>query len=239
MDNNGFDFLKELQSFAEELKNRYNKDIPDDPLIKETCDKYHAYESAYENSYGKFKSEVIKNAYRTEYASGAVGLYLSYYSPSYQDLFIGGVKRGRIVKKPKKVEAEYIFDKDGKIICYKEYLRNKVTREEYFDYKPDKIISVRYDVSFPDDIYIETIAEYIYDGGRIIHFEYALFKRFQAGCSDAISYMSEDDEYNGDRLKSTVMTTIESAVNIIHREKYTFYNDDKGKLKYDYEQLIK
>ena len=36
-----------------------------------------------------------------------------------------------------------------------------------------------------------------------------------------------------------IKKTIESAVNIIHREKYTFYKDGKGKLKYDYEQLIK
>ncbi len=237
-----------LESLPDELKKRvqtYDDYLKSDEF-KNECKPYdeidrkyvQLYEQ-YKDSFEKLHDEMKPREYRREYAKGSVGLHRGYYSPSIQDLYVGGTKPGRLLKRPPKnnnYDTEYVFDEDGKMICCKTYWLKDSGEffeytNEFFLYGTDKVTTFTYWFTDYAPPKLTIITESSYKDELLVRFEEVqchLVSRFNR-CSD-ISI--EDLEYEDGLLKSSVWHNYvpDGKRKYLRKMKYTFFRNEVGEI---------
>lgn len=87
-------------------------------LFNDRNDSFIQLRENYKDSFDSLYNNALNSVYKKEYAKGCFALHLGYYSPSYEELYVGGVKRGRLLKSGNtNYDYEYWYDEYGKMIC--------------------------------------------------------------------------------------------------------------------------
>lgn len=149
----------------------------------------------------QLESELLAGDLRTEYAAGS-NLHRGFYCPSYvYDLFTGGAKRGRIMKKlsaKSKPSHRYLFHPDGRLlqsaICGNG--PSDIAAAEYLFYHDDTVTGIGISGSGK----LQTISEERYDGKRLLHYLSCLVNGSSIGDLQAEYYRYEGDTLVGCEL---------------------------------------
>ena len=136
---------------------------------------------------------------RTEIATGS-GLHRGFYCPSLtEDIVVGNVHRGRLLKRlsPKrKWYFVYGFDRDDKLILSQMYYNGKLAEEEHLFYDGDRVYGV---TQSPDGGLIRVASETYLDG-EIMCYERAEISPWDEKCKCFKMYR-EEYIYVSDHLK--------------------------------------
>lgn len=119
-----------------------------------------------------YESLINNNEYRQQYSTEAIGLEIGYYSKSKTDLYINGIKRGRLISKIPKIFDGFIyyFD-DNKMVMARRMVNNREADITFIDYSEQYCFGYTYAVVgglIPRRCFV-----YEMDADRIIGFKYS------------------------------------------------------------------
>ena len=239
------DELKEVKAYWDSEENLKNCEP-----FEQLNQKFISLHKKYNGSFNELYKDVESMACRREYAKGGIGLHRGFYSPSLMDLVVGGVNRGRLLKKPPKNGKdiyEYLFDAEDRLICvnfYQDYNgTQKTPPPELFLYEDNKVLS--FDFSYTDwnGYEITAISECQHENGELMRYEIAYCNLL--GVDEYDSYNKNCDriqveifKYVDDLMKSFCWYEYLPSVHSLRQEKFTFSRDEEGYLStYKMEQL--
>lgn len=125
----------------------------------------------------KFKAFIERNefetenpAFRMEYASKSLGLEIGYYSLSKTDLFVGGTKRGSLIKRPRKDFNGYAYCFLGDRLQIAKRIVNGEDRNiTFLEYEDNYCFG--YDFDYLGELIPHRCFAYEIDGDRITGFK--------------------------------------------------------------------
>lgn len=139
--------------------------------------KYVALYRQYADSYAELTQDLEEKAVRVEYAKGGETLHRGYYSPSVDDLHVGGANRGRLLKRPPKdnsFDYRYLFDAEDKMLSACKYAsfgdERVLYQTEVFLYQGDKVLTLSYESKYRE---LTVITECLYENAKLLRYEYA------------------------------------------------------------------
>ncbi len=204
----------------------YNKNLFDD-----RCDRFIRLREQYKDSFDLLYNNALKSVCKKEYAKGCFALHLGYYSPSYEELYVGGVKRGRLLKSGNtNYDYEYWFDEYGKMICSIFHTGGAKDQKydkyyEFFIYSNGKCdVSVEYCKNSILGINFNSVSEYKIDGTKLTEYDRAVFTIDQKPNEIKI----EQSEFESELLSAAMISEYFPTVNIIKNRKLTFYRSNDG-----------
>ncbi len=195
-------------------------------LKNQFCDKFH-----------ELNAQAEKRAHRFEYAKGGELMHRGFYSPSLEDLFVGNVSRGRLLKSmPKKgFSYEYAFDSCGKLIACKQYSNVSAVSQdiddiEFLIYENERVLSLIYNTF---DNRIDIISECYYVDGRLQKYQLAIL------LDDTCAEIKEEElVYADDLVSELYLKRYMPLSGDFYEEKYSFlYNDKREISSYTVGQL--
>ena len=215
-------FFKEQTAYCESEKN-----LKDCEPYDELDRKFFELKRQYESSFEAMRKAAEAAAYRSEYSKGGECIHRGYYSPSATDMYVIGGGRGRLYKrtpKPGQYDYEYVFDKDGNLICVKKYAEEfeGIYTFEMFRREHDRTLSFIFN-AFDNDL--EGITECRYENGALVRYEYALLFREVSYC---LEINVERFEYENGRLKTAYSDTYSPRHKTLEKNKYTFSRNAEG-----------
>lgn len=225
-------FFKEQTAYCESEKNLKDCE-PYDELDRKFVELLRQYGSSFDQMYKVAEAA----AYRSEYSKGGECIHRGYYSPSATDIYVIGGSRGRLYKrtpKPGHYDYEYIFDKDGCLICVKEYAEefDGVYTVELFRREQDRTLSFLFHALDKD---LEGISECRYENGALVRYEYALVFHEANYCFEI---NVERFEYENGLLKTAYLDTYDPHYKMLQKNKYTFFRNGEGSIiEWKYENL--
>ncbi len=200
--------------------------------------KYVQLYEEYKDSFEKFSDEMRSKEHGHEYSKGSMGLHRGYYSPSIQDLYVGGKKPGRLLKRPPKnnnYDMEYIFDENGNMICCKTYWIKGPGEfleytNEFFIYGTDKVSTFVFALTGVSSPELIRMTECLYKDGLLVRFEKVLCSL--AGIDKECSEISiEEFEYEGGLLKSSIWHDYMPGNKHLRKMKHTFFRNEAGEIE--------
>lgn len=206
--------------------------------FEELNSKYLLLQKQYGNAFKELYKDVELRAFRREYSKGGIGFHRGYYSPSNMDLVIGGVNRGKLIRKSEKSQYnyQYVFDINNRIICVYTYSKDiKQAKEfELLIYEKKKTISLVYSC---DHHSLSFITECYYENDNLIRYESAMCNPCYG--SKACSEINvEVNSYDNNLLKFTTWYRYTPSIKLIAHNEYSFSRDSEGLLStYKVEQL--
>lgn len=202
-------------------------------LFNDRNDSFIQLRENYKDSFDSLYNNALNSVYKKEYAKGCFALHLGYYSPSYEELYVGGVKRGRLLKSGNtNYDYEYWYDEYGKMICSIFHTGGAKDQKydkyyEFFIYKNGRCdVSVEYNKSIILGARIFSTSEYKIDGTKLTELARAVFSINKK--PDEIKI--EQSEYENELLSTAIISDYFPAVNIINNRKLTFYRDNDGRI---------
>lgn len=210
-------------------------------LFNDRNDSFIQLRENYKDSFDSLYNNALNSVYKKEYAKGCFALHLGYYSPSYEELYVGGVKRGRLLKSGNtNYDYEYWYDKYGKMICSIFHTGGAKDQKydkyyEFFIYKNGKCdVSVEYCKSSISGINFNSVSEYKIDGTKLTEYDRAVFTIDQKPNEIRI----EQSEFESELLSAAMISEYFPTVNIIKNRKLTFYRSNDGMIaKYLIQEL--
>lgn len=202
-------------------------------LFNDRNDSFIQLRENYKDSFDLLYNNALNSVCKKEYAKGCFALHLGYYSPSYEALYVGGVKRGRLLKSGNtNYDYEYWYDKYGKMIC--SIFHTGGAKDQWFDkyyeffiYENGKCnVSVEYNKSVILGACIFSASEYKIDGTKLTEYARAVFSINKK--PDEIKI--EQSEYENELLSTAIISDYFPAVNIINNRKLTFYRENDGRI---------
>jgi len=181
----------------------------------------------YNGKFHELNATAEKNAHRFEYAKGGELMHRGFYSPSSEDVFVGNVSRGRLLKSvPKKGYGyEYAFDSCGKLIACKKFsnvsaLSQDIDNIEFLIYENEGVLSLIYNTI---DKRIDVISECYYVDGRLQKYQLAIM------LDDTCAEIKEEESiYTNDLISEIYLKRYMPMSGDFYEEKYSFsYNDQK------------
>lgn len=174
-----YDFDERQRLFQEYLNSEENKEriAP----FEQLCDEYLALREQYNNSFEELNRAAEEKVVRREYAKGGEVVHRGAYFPGMLDLIIGGMNRGRLLKKPPKdnhYNYEYLFDADDRLICVKSYasdLKYRLTDIEFLIHKDDEVLSLIFERHIDDTWLIHGMSKCKYRNGLLLRYETVWF----------------------------------------------------------------
>ena len=223
----------------------YNKNLFDD-----RCERFIQSAEKYKDSFDLLYNNALDSVCKKEYAKGCFALHLGYYSPSYEELYVGGVKRGRLLKSGNtNYDYEYWYDEYGKMICSIFHTGGAKDQKydkyyEFFIYKNGKCdLSVEYNKSIILGALIFSISEYKINGTKLTELARAVFSMDQKPNEIKVEQSEYENELLSaaiisDYIPAAIISDYIPAANIINNRKLTFYRDDDGRIaKYLMQEL--
>jgi len=206
--------------------------------FEELKDKYILLQKQYGDSFNELNKDVELRAYRREYSKGGLGYHRGYYSPSNMDLVMGGVNRGKLIRKSEKSKYnyEYVFDINNRLICVYTFNQDiKIANDiELFIYEKEKVKSLVYR---GDDHALSFITECLYENDHLFKYESSICDLCYGG-KGCTEINVEVNSYENDLLKSTTWYRYNPSVKILTHYGYSFSRDSEGLLStYKVEQL--
>lgn len=225
------DILHNHSAFEEQREYlKSDKNLKDCEPYDELASKFIELKREYSGSFKMLSEAVEAAAYRSEYSKGA------YYSPSAMDMFVTGCPRGRLYKrtpKPGQYDCEYVFDKDGYLVCVKTYAADLggIANVELFRREPKRTLSFSFN-AFDGDL--EAITEYLYKDGFLVSYARALVY-FKDKCSEL---EVEAYEYESDLLKTVDSVTYTPSIKLLDKNRYELFRGADGCLtEYTFKNL--
>jgi len=222
------DEIKALRAYNNSAENLKNCEP-----FEQMNQKFILLQNQYGNSFNELYKDIDKKICRREYAKGGLGFHRGYYSPSMMDLVVGGVNRGRLLKRlPKNnnYNYEYLFDAQDNLICVHDYGINsthKPVSTELFVYQEDKVLSLEF--YYYENISLHFISECQYENKRLIRYESARCNLFYGG-SGCTEINVETYEYTNDLLQSFCWYRYNPSMRTLTQEKFIFNRDEEGYL---------
>ena len=213
--------FKEQTAYCESEKN-----LKDCEPYDELDRKFFEMKRQYESSFEAMRKAAEAAAYRSEYSKGGECIHRGYYSPSAADMYVTGSCRGRLYKrtpKPGQYDYEYVFDKDGYLICVKKYAADLdgICSIELFHREAERTFSFIFN-AFDKDL--EGITECRYENGKLNRYEFAL-AFFDDRC---VEINVESFEYDGEMLKTAYVDSYSVRSKLLKKNKYTFSRNAEG-----------
>lgn len=209
-------------------------DFEDCKFFEQLNQKYISLQKHYANAFYELSEGIESKVYRREYAKGGEGFHRGVYSPSNLDLVVGGVNRGRLLKRPPKennYNYEYLFDAQGNLICVYDYgnfdgIYKLVTTELFFR-KTDLVLSLVYD---SDEYHgLSFMSECQYENGRLARYENVVCDLYIGG-EGCTEISVEIPEYVDDNLQSLHWYRYTHSLQLLDHDKFTFSRDEDGNL---------
>lgn len=122
-------------------------------------EEYLALWKQYKDSFEELSLMAEENVLRREYAKGGNTIHRGVYNPGMLDLIVGGMNRGRLLKRTPKdnhYNYEYLFDAKDRLICVKSYapdLEYRLTNIEFLIHKDDEVLSLIFE-RYIDDAWL-------------------------------------------------------------------------------------
>ena len=191
--------------------------------------KFNSLYKQYANSFDELYQSIDFSECRKEYSKGGESMFWGYYSPSAADLYIGGLKRGKLLKDPSKNVThsfEYLFD-GNKMVCVLYCLPPEYNHQygeiEFLVHSEDRILSFQYSYNFK---FLKYITESIYKNGLLV--QYTTVEFLDNKCSEL---KIEEFEYEDNMLKSVRYSCYLPSIKLLAAdEKYIFTRDAEGYL---------
>ena len=185
----------------------------------------------YSNSFDELRDDIDSKVSRREYSNGGEVMHRGFYSPSTLDLVVGGMSRGRLLKRPRKGvinNYEYLFDVHNNLICVYTNSESKLANTEFFIYNENKVLSFVFESSEWGDT-LSLISECHYESGRLIRYEVAnVIQTIGETRCDIINV--EIPEYEDDLLQSFLWCRYIPDLQTLEQQKYTLSRDEEGYL---------
>ena len=201
-------------------------------LVEDIVSTAEQYRSTFYNSAIAIDERTI----RTEVASKS-DLHRGYYCPSLTyDLVVGGVKRGKLLRrftKNSKTYFQYGFDKDEHLIWSKHFFNNEHVKTEYLVYTDERVLGL----TFCANGNIEAITEERYYNGKLQSYCYVLMLP-KKECTEWVEMRKEEYTYDNEGLKSCDWYSIFPFIHSLKHERITFERDDGFLSKHYWETLI-
>lgn len=151
-------------------------------LFETCCEEYVALWKQYKNSFEELQNAAENCVARREYAKGGEKIHRGAYFPGMKDFIVGGMNRGRLLKKAPKdnrYNYEYLFNSDNQMICVKKYLLNSrsdycLAEIEFLIHKENEVLSLMFD-QWNETWLIHGISKCKYKNQLLLRYEKALF----------------------------------------------------------------
>lgn len=213
------------------LENFYEKD-------KYFKSLYNSYKNKLDYFYDKAKKQVV----RKEYARGGETIHRGFYCPSpVQDIIVGNCKRGKLVKKPRKIpDYEYWFDDNNHLILveqictYNIKIPSTIELLFYNDIAVNSILYQENKFDSEEEFQISFLTKCIYENGLIKNYDFAsVFNPLQDHAEICCEIETENFEYDDKLLVSSTLESYNFDVKILSQNKY-FYNYDGNRKMISY-----
>ncbi|MBE6617343.1 MAG: hypothetical protein E7627_05335 [Ruminococcaceae bacterium] len=211
---------------AEEYKNQIKH-------FEELNDELVVLYNQYCHSYEDLIKIIEEKAHGTEYCKGGECIHRGYYSPSYSDLFIGNITRGRLLKKlpnDNKYSYEYIFDENHNLICSKKYGHSYgYALHDYTEvliYEDNRVLSLIYNEGRAGKGTLRGISECLYEDGKLTEYVLAWFPAvFENGASEI---NVETFSYDNDLVKSLEWHNYFRDIGLVKHFHYSLGRDNNN-----------
>ena len=190
------------------------------------------------NHYSKtilFSLETVENnVVRKEFSRGGECLHRGFYCPSpVIDIVVGGCKRGKLIKKPKKTpDLEYWFAADDNMILAKkpnipEGYDSSVIEYELIYYYDNYTESVIFHI-FPDkNVSIIGLTKCLYQNGFILSYDYMSISEEPFCCNEI---RNEEYFYNDGKLISSIMQSYNFDFEVLDSVRFCYSYNSSGKI---------
>lgn len=172
----------------------------------------------------------------TEAATNS-GLHRGYYCPSLiYDLIVGGVKRGRLLKKLTARSKSYFlygFDDRNRLIWSKHFINNYRVQTEYFLHTDESIYGFTVDAKGR----LEIITEEVYEDNRLVCYRHVLAVSSENGV-EPVQMMQEEYTYDNEGLLCCDWYSLHPGIYLLKHEKVTFTRKDGYLAQYCVDLLI-
>ena len=180
---------------------------------------YHQYASEKQALY----DSIIPHTYRCEYAKGGQAIHRGFYAPSALDLVVGGMNRGRLLKRLSKnsvPDYEYGWSENNQLLWCKTISDSRLDDcdsgfVEFLVYRSNEVLSF----AFEGDILL-FITRSIYEQGLLIRYETALIP-----AGDCHELNVEEFEYSENKLQSLFWSRYCPSIKLLEQNKYVFSRD--------------
>lgn len=160
----------------------------------EEMKRFSEYANYYKSVLACCHYEMKNKITRVEKSVGGLDLFRGYYCPSIiEDIVIGNVSRGKILKKitgKSKPNFTFCFDSNNNLVMVKGYYREIIFKKGNHELG----------IEFKKGYKIRSINECIYENGKIKSITRVFFDVFNRGKSEASEYKKEVYHYKRDRL---------------------------------------
>ena len=168
--------------------------------------------SSYEEVVKAAEQRQVSDNVRIAYATSSVGFLEGYYSPAKYELFVGGVKRGRLVKDFPKSQSgfKYYLDGEGRLIMLESYTAGQLIYK--ICYQREGNIEYGFKIAATGFMNLDRLIIAEYQDKRVI--SYCVFTNMSSNPTRDIDEMTEE-------LKHP-----EKLDHLIERHQY-FYDGDR------------
>ncbi|MCI7804092.1 MAG: hypothetical protein MR503_03325 [Oscillospiraceae bacterium] len=181
-----------------------------------------------------------KSVVRKEFSRGGECLHRGFYCPSpVLDIVIGGCKRGKLIKKPRKTpDFEYWFNADNKMILAKrpdipEGCDSSVIEYELIYNYDGFTESVVFQINSGKTVWISGLTKCSYQNGLIQSYDYMSIFDEPFNCNEI---SNEEFFYNNGKLVSSTLQNYNFDVKIMSIDKFFYnYNSDGKMVSYTLE----
>jgi len=226
-------FIKAFNESFEELA-QYNgseENLRNCEPFEQLNQKYISLIKQYSNSFHELSNDTGSRVSRREYSNGGEVMHRGFYSPSMLDLVVGGMNRGRLLKRPRKGKIndyEYLFDAHDNLICVYASDEFKLTNTEFFVHSENKVLSFVFNTNEWGNT-LSLISECHCENGRLIRYEVAdVMSIFDEESCNTINV--EISEYAGGLLQSFLWYRYIPDFRSLEQQKFVFSRDEEGYL---------
>ena len=174
-----FDFLEPERTMQDYLSSEEN--LKAVVSMDTRCKNYLDLREKYALSFDELLKTAERRVLRKEYAKGGETVHRGFYFPGYATLFVGGMNRGRLLKrapKDNRYNYEYWFDAEGKMICAFKYAKNlnfRLVEVEFLIYQNDEVMSVIFEKVQNNTYWLHGISNCYFSDNRLSRYELVWF----------------------------------------------------------------
>lgn len=164
-----------------------------------------------------------KQIFRTEFGSRS-DLHRGFYCPSpVYDIFVGNVKRGRLLKRLSRQTKNYYtysFDSSGRLVSAENHINGNTVQEHIF-----YIDSDTYGIILDQWNHIFQLAREVYADGQLVSYIRALFA-YCDGSYNLLSLTKEHYTYTSEDLYQCVFTQYSPSAKLCQQTLYEFLHEN-------------
>lgn len=195
---------------------------------------YVSLHKEYANSFNELNQNIESRTCKREFARGGEGLHRGARSPSMMDIVVGGVNRGKLLRKRplnNLYNYEYLLDAQANLLCVYnyEYINGsiKLLSTELLIYQQNQTLSLVFDADETHSL--SFISKCIYENDNLMRYETALFA-LPPERNACLEINVETYEYLNGQIQAFRWCRYNPFIKLLNQEKFTFARDDNGYL---------